>query len=426
MPAHRLLLATALLALPAPAAPASLAVFDPGQGAVSVQSPELRGISGMTATGPGTFRIVDDVDTAPRLHDLAVSVDPVLGTIATAVAGTHVPVASGSQFESVEHDPASGGFFLASEKDHTIRIVDAAGAETGSVGVPAIFALAQGNRSLESLAFHAATGILWAANEEPLVPDLGSGLVRLQRFVDGVPAGQFAYPLETPRNPGSGFNGLVELLALPDGRLLALERDYDGGFSIAVRLFEVRWTGATDVSSLGSLAGASVLPAAKTALLDPGDFPDGMLSGIANYEAMALGPVLADGSRSLLLGPSDDADNGFLVPEALYPLRLSGTSVAAGDPVPVLPVRLAVHPNPFRTTARLRYDLSEAGAVRLEILNLRGGLVRILENGARSPGVHHVVWNGRNERGLPVPAGSYFLRLAVPGAVMGERITRLP
>jgi hypothetical protein len=35
-----------------------------------------------------------------------------------------------------------------------------------------------------------------------------------------------------------------------------------------------------------------------------------------------LGPTLADGWRCLLLGPADDNDNAFFLPETLHTLRM--------------------------------------------------------------------------------------------------------
>ncbi len=408
-----------LLAAPGLAQPV---VYGVGQGSVNLSSTAMRGVSGLTSLGGGAYQCIDDIDSSAgtvRMHALTIPVNPANGQITGPSVGASTAIVLGSQFESIEYDPGTGLFFLCSEKDHTVRIVDASGAQTALVPVPTIYSQAQGNRSLESLAFHEPTGVLWTANEEPLVPDLGSGWVRLQRFVGNTAVDQFAYPLETPRDGVSGFNGLADLVALPDGRLIALERDYDGGFSIVVRLFLIDRTGASDVTALASLTGSGATPVAKQALLDPAEFPAGWLAGIANYESVALGPVLDDGSQSLLLGPADDNDNGFLIPETLQALRLAGAVTAAPRLTPT-PVLVAA-PNPFRGSVAIS-GWSDTARV-LSVFDASGRRLRAWRT-STTPG--SVVWDGRDGEGRPAPSGVYFIRVSPEAPGETTRIVRLP
>jgi len=80
------------------------------------------------------------------------------------------------------------------------------------------------------------------------------------------------------------------------------------------------------------------------------------------------------------------------------------------------------YPNPFNPETTIRYSLPEPGPgdltreggdvpVRLEVFDLRGRLVRLLVDRALGPGEYDVVWNGRNDRGLPVSSGVYLYRL---------------
>ena len=84
--------------------------------------------------------------------------------------------------------------------------------------------------------------------------------------------------------------------------------------SFRLSLFAVDISGAQDVSALPSLADAPARPVAKTRLYDNG--PEGSL---ANYEAICLGPRLADGSTALVLV----SDAGDLAAPAILTLRLS-------------------------------------------------------------------------------------------------------
>jgi hypothetical protein len=105
---------------------------------------------------------------------------------------------------------------------------------------------------------------------------------------------------------------LSDLVALPDGSLLALERSLGliGGFfpEYRTRIYRVTFDGATDVSVSpfdAGLSGQSYIPATKTLLWS------GHVGGSfgQNLEGLALGPVLTDGSWSLV-GVVDNSGGG--------------------------------------------------------------------------------------------------------------------
>ena len=134
------------------------------------------------------------------------------------------------------------------------------------------------------------------------------------------PAREFVYMVEPvhrpPFDPGLAVNGLVDLLALDEHVLLALERSYvaeagDTGRDMnKIRLFRIDLRGATDVSRVDSLKDApSVTPVAKTALFDlsqvPGLSPD-LAPSLDNFEALAFGPLFPDGRVSVILASDDN------------------------------------------------------------------------------------------------------------------------
>ncbi|MGO7208516.1 esterase-like activity of phytase family protein, partial [Rhizobium ruizarguesonis] len=99
-------------------------------------------------------------------------------------------------------------------------------------------------------------------------------------------------------------NGMSEMLALDDHRLLAVERSYAQGFGNNIKIMMMDLTDATDVSAIASLAknDQRVVPARKSQVLDLraiGLVPD-------NIEAMSLGKA-KDGTDVLILG----SDNNF-------------------------------------------------------------------------------------------------------------------
>jgi hypothetical protein len=184
------------------------------------------------------------------------------------------------------------------------------------------------NAGFESLALSPSGQRLYTATETALLQDgdtvtFDHGTVaRLLEFVPNgntfVPRREFAYPLDAlgiaPFTPGVNVAGIVELLALSDDELLALERSF---IEVAgqrqginyIRLFHVSVAGSDDISAIDSLRSATAVRAVqKRLVLDlsalPGLPPE--LTTLDNFEGLASGPTLADGSRSLLIVSDDN------------------------------------------------------------------------------------------------------------------------
>lgn len=99
-------------------------------------------------------------------------------------------------------------------------------------------------------------------------------------------------------------------------------------------------------------------------------------------------------------------------------------------------------PTPTRSSACIWFDLAQPGAVTLEILNLRGGVVRqllpqtgfppILQAGRYGRGSaggsfcdQRLAWDGRADDGRWLPAGVYLYKLRVGGVIQFKRIVFL-
>jgi hypothetical protein len=174
------------------------------------------------------------------------------------------------------------------------------------------------NQAFEALAWAASGGALYLAPENALrqdgpAADLGQGsptrMLRLGYGSGKVVAERlyFIEPVIEPPADADGFrtNGLVELLDLGGGEMLALERSFSRGAGNSVRLFNLSTRGATDVRKLRRLDGrkaAAVRPVGKRLLLDLGSL--GL--ELDNLEGMTFGPPLADGRRSLVLISDDN------------------------------------------------------------------------------------------------------------------------
>ncbi|RLI52136.1 MAG: hypothetical protein DRO93_15430, partial [Candidatus Thorarchaeota archaeon] len=68
-------------------------------------------------------------------------------------------------------------------------------------------------------------------------------------------------------------------------------------------------------------------------------------------------------------------------------------------------------PNLFTKAAVIRFSLPEASRVKLEIFDRAGRKVRTLVDGYLDRGFYSFTWEGRDERGIKVAEGVYFIKL---------------
>jgi zinc metalloprotease ZmpB len=105
-----------------------------------------------------------------------------------------------------------------------------------------------------------------------------------------------------------------------------------------------------------------------------------------------------------------------------YSVYVSGpASGVAGSGRPTLSLSL-LGANPIRGNAALNYSLSQTGAVRLDLIDVTGRVVRTLVDGSTSAGPHAASWNGRDNEGRSVPNGLYFARLDAEGRSLVQRV----
>ena len=80
------------------------------------------------------------------------------------------------------------------------------------------------------------------------------------------------------------------------------------------------------------------------------------------------------------------------------------------------------YPNPFNPSTTIRFSLPEAGLVDLVIFNVTGQKVRKLLSKHMALGIHSIVWDGCDDRGIPVSAGIYFSRLNLNNSSVNGRM----
>lgn len=106
-------------------------------------------------------------------------------------------------------------------------------------------------------------------------------------------------------------------------------------------------------------------------------------------------------------------------------------SVAQNDQAPLDFTLEQNYPNPFSlarpaAATQIRFALPQPARVSVHIYNALGQLVRALFDGAKTAGVHQLLWDGRNDRGQRVSAGLYWLRLESDGFVATKKMVVAP
>ena len=92
------------------------------------------------------------------------------------------------------------------------------------------------------------------------------------------------------------------------------------------------------------------------------------------------------------------------------------TSLAPGAP------HLSTWPNPFYDSVHGKLELASQGRVTVDIYDVNGRRIRSVMDTLLEPGSHQVVWDGRNDRGIVVPAGLYWFRAETLDGTATRRI----
>jgi len=92
-----------------------------------------------------------------------------------------------------------------------------------------------------------------------------------------------------------------------------------------------------------------------------------------------------------------------------FDVSLASTSAVAEMPVPF--ALEGNYPNPFNPSTRIAFSLEASAVTALEVFDLQGHLVRTLWQGELAAGPHKLSWDGRNDSGQAVAAGTYLARL---------------
>lgn len=213
------------------------------------------------------------------------------------------------------------GFIVTSEKGPRILEVDRAGKLRRDIPLPAHYAKARDNKSLESLSLSPDGRYLFTTTEEALTcdgeratPAAGTRVRVLRMTRDGSEASEHAYMTDALPHDAGDY-GVADLAALSSDDVLVLERGWSPGAGNTTRIYRVSVSDPrTSCIATAELAADTPVMAkslvADLAKLSAKGLPPTRQKQAApildNFEGMAVGPLLADGRRTLVLVSDDN------------------------------------------------------------------------------------------------------------------------
>lgn len=205
--------------------------------------------------------------------------------------------------EAIAYVPSSNTIFVCGELDRQILEYDMDAHPTGRrLEIPSdiLGDIEHYNRGMESLAYDAARGLFWASTETAMVKDAEylkkkGRLMRLQSFDSSLkPAERYLYLMDAPEATGTvtddnQAHGIADLMVLDDGRMVVLEREVFVNTAKLTAWCKVKLYVVDPAQDHGGILSKTLLTKFETSL-----------TSLAAYEGLCSGPVLADGSRTIL------------------------------------------------------------------------------------------------------------------------------
>ncbi|MCP4583657.1 MAG: T9SS type A sorting domain-containing protein [candidate division Zixibacteria bacterium] len=102
-----------------------------------------------------------------------------------------------------------------------------------------------------------------------------------------------------------------------------------------------------------------------------------------------------------------------------------GKIVATDPSIPERFELVGAYPNPFNATTVIEFAVPNQTRVEIRVFNILGQSIRKLHDREAEPGVHSVVWDGKNDNGNEVSSGVYFYSLQTSSDFMTKKLTLL-
>ncbi len=202
---------------------------------------------------------------------------------------------------------------------------------------------------------------------------------------------------------------------------------YDGG------LLEISTDGGQSWSGLTPSGGYPYLIRAGGT---PGPFAEETPVWSGTFGWTEVSVSLADYSGAARLRWAFGSDGGvtgegWYVDDVRIEIGPPSQGIDDGAPGVVLrPTLFPVRPNPVMASASvagmsIRFAMPRAENGQLTVHDATGRMVRMLAQGRFEPGENQITWNGQDNGGSPVPAGTYYFRLGIGDKVSTQRVTMI-
>ena len=202
---------------------------------------------------------------------------------------------------------------------------------------------------------------------------------------------------------------------IPNGNLLIIAEDslpVSTGLSIAKTL-----------SARGNEENGSQVPAMVYSL--DTNLPEPILVTLTYHQKRDTDPYYSfyelDGDQLVKIETYTSADGHFEAAAKLDRDIVFAPSDAPARDAPLPGAELFCYPNPFNATIQVRFLLRWQDQGRIVIYDLLGREVYASPRQPLEPGVHAFSWHSIDKRGLPVPSGTYFIRLETDGSKVHTR-----
>jgi hypothetical protein len=276
--------------------------------------------SGLTRINGNRYAVVDDKSSTDGFYIFDIDIDSVSGKIKTVSSeGFRGNGERNRDGEGIAFVPFSNTIFISGEGDRRICEYRMDGMLTSRcLDVPDIFKKSSANYGFEALAYNQNTRQFWTTTESMLPSDGvqststngARNMLRLQSFNENLcPFHQYAYLMEAPiASSVSAYYamGVSDMVALDDGRLIVLEREFFvppskfGAFANC-KLFVVNPSAGKEICDKDTLSLDSSPFLIKTLLYEFKTTLSLFNYDIANYEGLCLGPKLVDGTQTLIM-----------------------------------------------------------------------------------------------------------------------------
>ena len=275
--------------------------------------------SGLAPMGDGHYAVVNDKAPGDGFSIMKIDIDSLSGEIKDVYQEVSYDNGMPSRdAEGIVFIPSSQTVWISGEKDNAVLGYTVDGRRTGdSLSLPVSFREMSHLYGLESLAYDSVSHTFYTANESTLTIDgeqatATNGVanrVRIVAIKEGKPFYELTYLMDAPLcgNEMQWYAmGVSELMVLPDGQLLVLERELAvpkkkiGAF-VNCKLYVINPANITQGHD------REATPVEKELLFQWKTKLNITARDWANYEGMCLGPQLADGSWVVIL-VSDSQD----------------------------------------------------------------------------------------------------------------------